>query len=73
MTVFSRLRLSLIAGLTSALVITGICSPKTNSLFFFSRLFFGTTIDREYVPADENKDEVTFGCWIIEFFSGLFG
>lgn len=72
MTFTDHIKLSLIAGTISALLISGIARPAADSSLFFSHLFFGTAVDREYTPEDNNEDEVVFGCWIIEFFVRIF-
>lgn len=72
MTFTDRIKLSLTAGMISALLITSSFPQAADRSLFFSQLFFGTAIDREYTPAQEDKDEVVFGCWIFEFIARIF-
>jgi len=68
-----RLKLSLVTGTVCAMILTSSCPPVSDRSLFFSRLFFASAIDTEYVPEDDDSEDVVVGCWLFDLFSRLFG
>lgn len=72
MPLMQRFWISLVAGTISAAMLSCRFKPFMNGSLFFSDLCVSSAIDTEYVPEEDEEDDIVFGCWLFEMIAGLF-